>query len=113
LRAAGAALDRLAAPVIARLSTLPDQDEDSFLPPLTPYAILQLGRVKLQPYFRPGDPAIGQAVRGLAGRDIEAARNAIEELEATARLALLTHGQNPRQLSEAQIADLVTTFGIP
>jgi 3-dehydro-4-phosphotetronate decarboxylase len=110
------------------LSTLPDQDEDSFLPPLTPYAIMQLGKVKLLPYFRPGDPAMGQAVRGLAGKrsavmlanhgpvvagkDLEAACNAIEELEATARLALLTRGLGPRLLSEAQVADLVTTFNI-
>jgi 3-dehydro-4-phosphotetronate decarboxylase len=110
------------------LSTLPDVDEDDFLPPLTPYAIMQLGRVKLLPYFRPGDPAMGQAVRGLAGKrsavmlanhgpvvagkDIEAACNAIEELEATARLALLTRGQKPRLLNNAQISDLITTFNL-
>lgn len=110
------------------LSTLPAADEDNFLPPLTPYAIMQLGRVKLLPYFRPGDPAMGQAVRELegkrsavmlanhgpvvAGHDIEAACNAIEELEATARLALLTHGLNPRLLTQGQISDLVTTFNV-
>ena len=49
-------------------SLMPDVDEDDFLPPLTPYAIMQLGRVKLLPFFRPGDPAMGQAVRGLAGK---------------------------------------------
>ena len=110
------------------LSTLPEQDEDNFLPPITPYAIMQLGRVKLLPYFRPGDTAMGQAVRGLAGKrsavmlanhgpvvaahGLEAACNAIEELEATARLALLTRGQSPRLLTECQINDLVTTFEI-
>lgn len=110
------------------LSLLPGADPDDFLPPLTPYAIMQLGKVALLPVFRPGDPAMGQAVRGLAGnrsavmlahhgpvvagRDIEAACNAIEELEATARLALLTHGLMPRLLNPAQIADLVTTFDI-
>ena len=109
------------------LSTLPS-DEDNFLPPLTPYALMQLGRVKLLPYFRPGDPAMGQAVRGLAGkrsavmlanhgpvvagRDLEAACNAIEELEATARLALLTRGLTPRLLTEAQVRDVVTTFDV-
>ncbi len=110
------------------LSTLPNQDDDNFLPPLAPYSIMQLGRVKLLPYFRPGDPAMGQAVRGLAGkrsavmlanhgpvvagRDIEAACNAIEELESTARLALLTRGQNPRLLTDDQITDLITTFDL-
>lgn len=110
------------------LSTLPDADEDNFLPPITPYAIMQLGKVKLLPFFLPGDPAMGQAVRGLAGKrsavmlanhgpvvagkDIEAACNAIEELEATARLALLTRGLRPRLLTEAQIRDVVTTFNV-
>ena len=110
------------------LSTLPDVDTEDFLPPITPYAIMQLGRVKLLPYFQPGDPAMGEAVRGLAGkrsavmlanhgpvvagRDIEAACNAIEELEATARLALLTRGLSPRMLTEAQVADLVRTFDV-
>ena len=110
------------------LSIMPDVDADNFLPPITPYGIMQLGRVKLLPFFRPGDPAMGHAVRGLAGKrtavmlanhgpvvagkDIEAACNAIEELEATARLALLTHGLNPRLLTEAQVRDVVTTFNV-
>lgn len=110
------------------LSTLPDADPDDFLPPLTPYAIMQLGRVKLLPYFRPGDSAMGDAVRGLggrraavmlashgpvvAGKTAEAACNAIEELEATARLALMLRGQAPRMLTPDQIHDLVTTYGI-
>jgi len=50
------------------LSMLPEVDEDNFLPPLTPYGIMQLGRVRLLPYFMPGDPAMGDAVRGLAGK---------------------------------------------
>lgn len=109
-------------------SMVPDLDEDNLLPPLTPYAIMQLGRVKLLPVFRPGDPAMGEAVRGLAGKrsavmlanhgpvvtgkDVEAACNAIEELEATARLALLTRGLRPRQLTEAQIREVVAAFNI-
>ena len=38
------------------------------LPPLTPYAIMLLGKVRLLPFFVPGDAAIGEAIRGLAGR---------------------------------------------
>jgi ribulose-5-phosphate 4-epimerase/fuculose-1-phosphate aldolase len=110
------------------LSMLPDLDENDFLPHLTPYAVMQLGRVKLLPYFRPGDPAMGLAVKGLAGKrsavmlanhgpvvagkDVEAACNAIEELEATARLALLTRGLGARALDSAQITDLVTHFDV-
>ncbi len=110
------------------LSLLPGSDPDNFLPPLTPYAIMKLGKVQLLPFFRPGDPAMGQAVRGLAGKrsavmlahhgpvvagkDVEAACNAIEELEDTARLALLTHGLGARGLSSAQISDVVTHFNV-
>jgi len=110
------------------LSLLPDVDEDSFLPPLTPYAIMKLGKVKLLPFFLPGDPAMGEAVRGLAGKrtavmlanhgpvvagkDIEAACNAIEELEDTARLALLTRGMAPRTLTPDQINAVVTRFDV-
>src|SRR5947209_5486914 len=39
------------------LSMLPGVDPDNFLPPLIPYAAMQLGKVKLLPIFRPGDPA--------------------------------------------------------
>ena len=110
------------------LSMLPDVDPDNFLPPLTPYGIMKLGRVKLLPFFLPGDAAMGEAVRGLAGKrsavmlanhgpvvagkDVEAACNAVEELEDTARLALMTRGMNPRLLDEAQIRNLVTKFDI-
>ena len=110
------------------LSMLPDVDPENFLPPLTPYGIMKLGRVKLLPFFLPGDAAMGEAVRGLAGKrsavmlanhgpvvagkDVEAACNAVEELEDTARLTLLTRGLNPRMLDETQIRALVTKFDI-
>lgn len=110
------------------LSMMPDANEDDFLPHLTPYAIMKLGRVKLLPFFLPGDPAMGDAVRGLAGKrsavmlanhgpvvagkDIEAACNAIEELEDTARLAMMTRGMSPRGLSETDVERLVATFNV-
>ncbi|MBV6635210.1 MAG: aldolase [Mameliella sp.] len=110
------------------LSMMRDVDEDNFLPPLTPYGIMKLGRVKLLPFFLPGDPAMGEAVRGLtgkrsavmlanhgpvvAGRDVEAACNAIEELEDTARLAMMTRGLNPRALTETQVQALITRFEV-
>ncbi len=109
-------------------STMPGTDSDNLLPPLTAYSIMRLGKVKLLPYFRPGDAAMGEAVRSLAGRrsavvlanhgpvvagkDLEAAVYAVEELEETARLALLTRGHSPAMLSTGQIRDLVATFGI-
>ena len=110
------------------LSMMPDVDPENVLPPLTPYGIMKLGRVRLLPVFLPGDPAMGEAVRGLAGRrsavllanhgpvvagrDLASAVAAIEELEATARLALLTRGLSPRMLSPEQIGAVVRKFDV-
>ncbi len=110
------------------LSLMPDINEDNFLPPLTPYGIIKLGKVKLLPFFLPGDPAMGEAVRGLAGKrsavmlanhgpvvagkDVEAACSAIEELEDTARLAMMTRGMNPRTLTTTDVHALVMKFNV-
>lgn len=110
------------------LSMLPEVDEDNFLPPLTAYGIMRLGKVKLLPYYIPGDVAIGAAIRGLAGKrsavmlashgpvvagkDLAGAVYAIEELEETAKLAMLTRGANPTLLSEAQIKGVVDKFDV-
>lgn len=110
------------------LSMLPDVDPDNVLLPLTPYAVMRLGNVKLLPVYLPGDPAMGEAVRGLAGRrsavllanhgpvvagkTLDAAVYAMEELEETAKLALLTRGLSPRLLSDAQVADIVERFSV-
>ncbi|MBB5516142.1 ribulose-5-phosphate 4-epimerase/fuculose-1-phosphate aldolase [Rubricella aquisinus] len=110
------------------LSLLPDTDPDDMLPPLTAYGVMKLGKVKMLPYFMPGDPAMGEAVRGLAGKrsavvlahhgpvvagkDVEAACYAMEELEETAKLTLMTRGMGARTLGDAQIRQLVQTFGV-
>ncbi|MEM6384087.1 MAG: aldolase [Pseudomonadota bacterium] len=125
--AAGAVVHLHSAHSVA-LSILPGIDQDNFLPTFTPYAVMLLGKVKLLPFFVPGDPAMGDAVRGLAGKrsavmlashgpvvagkSVEAACNAIEELEATARLALLTRGLGPIGLSPHQVKAVVTKFDI-
>jgi ribulose-5-phosphate 4-epimerase/fuculose-1-phosphate aldolase len=110
------------------LSMLPETDPDNVLPPLTAYSVMRLGKVKLLPFFLPGDVAMGDAVRGLAGRrsavllanhgpvvagkDLWAAAGAIEELEETARLALLTRGMHPVGLTDGQVADVVARFNV-
>ncbi|MEQ8654381.1 MAG: aldolase [Kiloniellales bacterium] len=109
-------------------SLMPDIDADNLLPPLTAYAIMKLGKVKLLPYFAPGDPEMGTAVRALGGKrsavvlanhgpvvaakSLAAAVYAMEELEETAKLALLTRGCNPRLLSDTAISDLVRRFEV-
>jgi len=110
------------------LSVLPDIDPDNVLPPITAYSVMRLGKVQLLPYFMPGDAAMGEAVRGLAGKrsavllahhgpvvagkDLLAATYAMEELEETAKLTLLTKGMQPRLLNQDQIGKLVTTFDV-
>lgn len=110
------------------LSLLPDIDPENVLPPLTAYGIMQLGKVRLLPFFVPGDPEMGEAVRGLAGKrsavllanhgpvvagkDLEAAVNAMEELEATAKLALLLRGTKATALEPAQINRIVERFDV-
>jgi ribulose-5-phosphate 4-epimerase/fuculose-1-phosphate aldolase len=110
------------------LSMMPDVDPDNFLPPMTPYSIMKLGKVTLLPFFMPGDPAMGDAVRGLAGKrsavmlanhgpvvagkDIEAACNAIEELEDTAKLAIMMRGYDAKMLTPEQVNAVVTQFNV-
>jgi ribulose-5-phosphate 4-epimerase/fuculose-1-phosphate aldolase len=108
------------------LSLLPDTDPADAVPPLTAYAVMRLGRVKLLPYFMPGDPAMGEAVRALGGRhpavilanhgpvvaapDLAAAVYAMEELEETAKLALLTRGMRPRRLTPDEVARIEQAY---
>ena len=127
-RSAAGAVVHLHSTHSVALSTLEDADSDDFLPALTPYGIMQLGRVKLLPVFLPGDPAMGEAVRGLsgkrsavmlahhgpvvAGKTVEAACNAVEELEETAKLALLLRGLPSKTLSAEQVRDVVQRFDV-
>ncbi|MDV4158407.1 3-oxo-tetronate 4-phosphate decarboxylase [Rhizobium brockwellii] len=110
------------------LTMLPEIDPRAALPPMTPYYLMRAGETALVPYYRPGDPAVADAIRGLAGKyssvllanhgpvvagdSLEAAVFATEELEETAKLYLLLRNLNPRFLSPAQVADLVNTFGL-
>lgn len=104
-------------------SILEDTDPEDAIPPITAYSVMQLGRVRLLPYFRPGDPQMGKAVRALAGRHaavilanhgpvvagttLEKTVDAMEELEATAKLDLITRQWPRRQLTAAQVAALL------
>src|ERR1700684_3078102 len=110
------------------LSMLPEIDPRAALPPMTAYYLMKCGATALVPYYRPGDPAVADAIKGLAGKyasvllanhgpvvsgdTLEAAVFAIEELEETAKLYLLLRGLNPRYLTPAQVADLAKVFGL-
>ena len=104
------------------------------LPPLTPYFVMKVGHVPLLPYTLPGDAAVAEQVAALidhygnSGTPLRAvmlqrlgpnvwhsspaaAMAVLEELEETARLALLTQGDAPAPLTESQIDELRRVFG--
>jgi ribulose-5-phosphate 4-epimerase/fuculose-1-phosphate aldolase len=111
----------------AALSCRTDRPADDAVPPLTPYVIMRVGRVALVPYSRPGDTSGAATIRELAaahravllanhgpvvaGRDLESAVSAAEELEETARLFFLLEGRPHRPLTPGQIADVQRVFG--
>src|SRR5450631_4087735 len=125
-RASARAIVHLHSTHAVALSLLPDIDPRAVLPPLTPYYLMRTGGTALVPYYRPGDPAVADAIRGLAGEyaaillanhgpvvagdTLEAAVFATEELEETAKIYLLVRGLNPRYLSKSQVHDLIQTF---
>lgn len=110
----------------AAVSCMSGLDACDCIPPLTAYFVMKIGRLPLIPYHRPGDPRLGDAIRGLAakhsavllanhgpvvsGKTLEAALYASEELEETAKLFLLLRGHNPRVLTPEQIDELRAVF---
>jgi ribulose-5-phosphate 4-epimerase/fuculose-1-phosphate aldolase len=104
------------------VSVLADVDPADVLPPLTAYYAMRVGRLPLLPYFAPGDARLAHAVSGhasrhhalllanhgpvVAGTSLAAAADAIEELEATARLYLLLRHERTRALTAEQVAEL-------
>jgi len=108
------------------VSVLDGINPEDVLPPITAYYVMRIGTLPLVPYFAPGDMKLADAVRRFAGKhhavllanhgpvvagtDLSAASDAIEELEATARLYLLLQGQRIRTLSAEQCAELRRQF---
>jgi 3-dehydro-4-phosphotetronate decarboxylase len=106
---------------------------DDILPPITPYYVMKVGHVPLIEYHRPGDAAVGELVAQIIERmraqatpiravmidrlgpnvwhsTLAGAMAALEELEETARLWLLT-GRKPEPLTAEQINQLRQHFG--
>lgn len=107
--------------------------QEDILPPITPYYVMKVGHVPLIEYHRPGDPMVGELVaqcidkmrsEGTPIRAVmidrlgpnvwhntpAAAMAALEELEETARLWLLT-GRKAEPLTKEQIHQLRQHFG--
>lgn len=123
--ASGAVVHLHSAHAVA-VSCLADVNPNDVFPPVTAYAVMQVGRLVRVPYYPPGDESLAEAVRKVAGRhhavllanhgpvvagsSLDAAVNAIEELEQTAKLVLLLRGQPLRLLTAEQVAELNRRF---
>jgi len=104
------------------VSCLADIDPDQPIPPITAYYVMKIGNLVLLPYYPPGDMTLANAVREVAGRhhaillanhgpvvagrDLESAVYATEELEETAKLYLMLRGSRLKILSPEQVAEL-------
>lgn len=100
--------------------------ETDVLPPITPYYVMKVGHVPFVRYQRPGHPDVAAQIAELACAvravlldrlgpvvwhgSVSNAAYALEELEETARLWLMTEPK-PAPLSDAQIDELRQTFG--
>ena len=104
------------------VSCLADIDPKQPIPPITAYYVMKIGNLVLLPYYPPGDMTLANAVREVAGkhhaillanhgpvvagRDLESAVYATEELEETAKLYLMLRGSRLKILSPEQVAEL-------
>ena len=105
------------------------------LPPITPYFVMKVGHVPVIDYYRPGAIEAAEAVAqtitryGEQGTPIRAvmlsrlgpnvwhhspatAMAVLEELEETAKLAILTRSLDAIGLSDAQVAQVVRQFNV-
>ena len=108
------------------VSCLADIDKKNVLPPITAYYVMKIGTLPLVPYFPPGDINLAKAVKEMAsdhhavllanhgpvvaGKTLEDAVYAIEELEETARLFLLLKNMKTQYLNQNQVNALTKLF---
>lgn len=104
------------------VSCLADIDPAQPIPPITAYYVMKIGKLVLLPYYPPGDMTLANAVREVAGKhhaillanhgpvvagkDLESAVYATEELEETAKLYLMLRGNRLKILAPEQVAEL-------
>jgi ribulose-5-phosphate 4-epimerase/fuculose-1-phosphate aldolase len=100
--------------------------EADVLPPITPYYVMKVGHIPLIRYRRPGDPQVAEQIAALADTvrgvllerlgpvvwecSVAQASYALEELEETARLWLMTNPR-PAPLDAAALEELRNVFG--
>lgn len=105
------------------VSVLADVDPAQPIPPITAYYVMKIGKLALLPYYAPGDVTLANAVREVAGKhhavllanhgpvvagkDLESAVYATEELEETAKLYLMLRGNRMKILTPGQVEELL------
>ncbi|WP_421724994.1 3-oxo-tetronate 4-phosphate decarboxylase [Bauldia sp.] len=110
------------------VSCLADIDPADVLPPLTAYYVMRIGRLPLIPYYPPGDVDLARAVKEMAsdhhavllanhgpvvaGKSLDDAVDATEELEETAKLFLLLRGSPTAPLTAEQVAEVRARFPV-
>ena len=125
-RANDAAVIHLHSTHSVAVSVLDGVDPSDVLPPLTAYYVMRIGTLPLVPYYPPGDVGLADAARMLAGRhhalllanhgpivsgtSLSATADAIEELEATAKLFLLLGDRKVRPLTGEETRALKQRF---
>ena len=121
-RPAASAIVHLHSTHSVAVSVLADTDPDDPIPPITAYYVMKIGKLALLPYYAPGDLLLANAVKEVAGRhhavllanhgpvvagkDLETAVYATEELEETAKLYLMLRGEKLKILSVEQVGEL-------
>ena len=102
---------------------------DCVLSPITPYQVMKVGPVSLIPYTVPGSEEASALVErrlhegqvkavlferlgpAVWQKSLHAAANVLEELEETARLWLLSHG-NANPMEREALREICTRFGV-
>lgn len=108
------------------ISCMCHKNPENILPTLTAYQAMKIGKLPLIPYFRPGDKALADAVRLtsrhshamllanhgpiVAGKSLNDAVWAYEELEETAKIFLLLAQHKTSPLTAEQITELNKLF---
>ncbi|MBN9733511.1 MULTISPECIES: class II aldolase/adducin family protein [unclassified Pseudonocardia] len=116
-------------PYAVAASCLEPWSDASAVPPLTPYYVMRVGQTPLLPYRPPGDPGLGDDLRGcpwelraallanhgsvVAAADAAQACEMAVELEEACRIALLTTGLPRRELTPDATRELARRWASP
>ena len=107
---------------LTAIACLEGIDPDNAIRPCTPYYVMRVGSLPVIPYYKPGSPQIATELAERApdyrafllanhgpvvtGNSLIDAVDNMEELEETAKLALLLDGKAIRYLTEDEISEL-------